>query len=157
MQIEMDKFLIHTVESRERSPSPVRVAQPVYLGILGSRNDMTKQDICEKVLHPMIDTVGKLPEKILVPTEGTSNIYIGDWAEKQKIPIAQYHSDWRRDGKKARVLRDSRILQEATHLICVNGPKSDYYERLGSKWLKKKSGVFVLEYPTQELVQLENE
>lgn len=156
----MDKYLlrpVQTLESRSRSPSPIRVAQPVWLGILGARNDMNKSDICEKILHPIIDTVGKLPEKIIIPTEGNSNIFIGDWAERQKIPCTQIYADWRKDGKKARVLRDNRILQEATHLVCLNGPKSDYYEKLGTRWLKKKSGVFVLEFPTQELVQLQTE
>ncbi len=156
----MDKYLlkletVDTIRERPRSPSPVRVAQPVWLGILGARNDMNKTDICEKVLHPIIDTIGKLPEKIIVPSEGNSNLFIGDWAEKQKIPTAQLYADWKRDGKRARVLRDNRIVQEATHLVCVNGPKSDYYEKLGTRWLKKKSGIFVLDFPTQELCQLE--
>ena len=152
----MDKYLIKQQQkpTRTRSPSPIRVPEPVYLGFLGSRNDMNMNDICEKVLHPLIDTMGKLPEKVLLQTEGNSNVYISGWAEQQKIPTQTYFSDWKRDGKRARILRDSKILQEATHIICFNGPRSQYYETLGTRWVKKKSGVFVLDYQSQELSQL---
>jgi len=148
----MDAFVTRT---RSRSPSPIRAPQPVYLGVLGSRNDMKMNDICEKVLHPLIDVFGKMPEKVLLQTEGNSNVYIENWAEKQNIPTTMYYTDWRRDGKRARILRDNKILTEATHIVCVNGPRSEYYEKLGARWLKKKSGIFVLDFPTQELAQLE--
>jgi hypothetical protein len=150
----MDKFVIRE-RVASRSPSPVRQIKPFYLGILGSRNDMNLEDLYTKVIEPLVETHGKYPEKIIMPSEGSSNIYIGGWAEKEKIPSAQYYSDWKRDGKRARILRDNKILTEATHIVCVNGPRSEYYEKLGARWLKKKSGIFVLDFPTQELAQLE--
>ena len=152
----MDAFVIRTRQrDRSRSPSPIRQVQPVYLGFLGSRNDMKMADLSEKIIQPLIDTLGKFPEKIILPSEGNSNIYIGDWAEKENIPTVQYYSDWKRDGKRARILRDNKIVSEATHLICINGPRSDYYEKMCSRFLKKKSGIYVLDFSTQELAQLE--
>lgn len=147
----MDKFV---VRYKSRSPSPIRQVKPFYLGLLGSRNDMKMPDLYSKVIEPLVDTFGKYPEKIILPSEGNSNIYIGDWAEKEKIPIAQYYSDWKRDGKKARILRDNKIVSEATHLICFNGPRSDYYEKFGTRFLKKKD-VYVLDFQSKELSELE--
>ena len=150
----MDKFVIRE-RVASRSPSPVRVIKPFYLGVLGSRNDMNMSDLYTNVIEPLVETHGKYPEKIIMPSEGNSNIYIGGWAEKEKIPIAQYYSDWKRDGKRARILRDNKIVSEATHLVCFNGPRSDYYEKLGTRFIKKKD-VYVLDFQSRELSELES-
>jgi hypothetical protein len=147
----MDKFVIR---ERSRSPSPIRAIKPFYLGVLGSRNDMNMSDLYTNVIEPLVESHGKYPEKIIIPSEGNSNIYICGWAEKEKIPIAQYYSDWRRDGRRARVLRDNKIVSEATHRVCFNGPRSDYYEKLGSRFVKKKD-VYVLDFQSRELSELE--
>jgi hypothetical protein len=149
----MDKF----ITTRTRSESPIRTATPIYLGVLGSRNDMKMDELCEKLLHPLLETLERKPEKLLLPHEGTSNIYLSDWAERAKIPSKSYMADWKRDGKRARILRDNTIINEATHLVCFNGPRSVYYETMGAKLIKKKKNVFVMNYKEQELVQLEAE
>lgn len=149
----MEKFLTKPFK-KERSLSPLRTQAPIYLGVLGYRNDMKLEDLCEHVLHPLVETFERLPEKVILPVEGTSSIYISDWAERSSIPFQEFICDWKRDGRRARILRDSRILKEATHLLCINGPRSTYYETLGTKHLSKKSGVFVLEYKTKELQEL---
>lgn len=148
----MDKFI-----TRERSESPIRTGSPIYLGFLGSRNDMKMDELCEKLIHPLLETLERKPEKLLLPYEGNSNIYLSDWAERTGIPSRTYMADWKRDGKRARILRDNRIVNEATHIVCFNGPRSVYYETLGSKLVKKKDGVFVLNYKDQDLVQLSTE
>ncbi len=148
----MDKFLNRP--NKERSLSPLRTQAPIYLGILGYRNDMNMEELCENVLHPLVQSLTRLPEKVILPVEGTSSIYISDWAERSSIPYQEFISDWKRDGRRARILRDSRILKEATHLLCINGPRSTYYETLGTKNVKKKEAVYVLEYKTKEVSEL---
>jgi len=143
----MDKYV-----TRSRSPSPIRNPNPIYLGILGSRNDMNMEEIHDKLLEPLIRAFEKVPEKIIIPNEGSSNIYIAGWAEEKEIPTESYFADWKRDGKRARILRDSRIIKEATHLVCFNGPRSQYYETLGTKHVKNKE-VFVVS-SDKEVVQL---
>lgn len=152
----MDAFVTRITKVRDRSPSPVRKVEPIFLGILGSRNDMSMEELCEKVLHPLLETLERPPEKLLIPSEGNSNIFISDWAERMDIPVKILTSDWRRNGKRARILRDSQITQEATHLLCINGPRSVYYETMGTRLLKKKSAVFVLNFQEKELIQLES-
>jgi hypothetical protein len=54
--------------------SEIRIqGKPIHVGILGIHNTITKEEIHEKVLHPLMSVLGRLPDKILVPSEGTSS------------------------------------------------------------------------------------
>jgi hypothetical protein len=112
-------------------------------------------ELCEKVLHPLLETFQRQPEKIILPTEGNSSIYLSDWGERAGIPCEVLINDWKRDGRCARVFRDNRIIKEATHLVCFNGPRSTYYEKLGTRMVKKKTSVFIVYYKDAEIVELE--
>jgi hypothetical protein len=58
------------------------VGKPILLGVLGKHEQISKKDIHEKILHPLVSAIGRLPDKLIVPSEGTSSAYITLWAER---------------------------------------------------------------------------
>ena len=54
----------------------------ICLGVLGKREDIHKQDVHEKILHPLLESLGRVPDVIYVPSDGMSSALIGAWAER---------------------------------------------------------------------------
>jgi len=90
---------------------------------------------------------------VLLPTEGNTSIFIQIWAERNKIPCTPIEADWSRMGRKARALRDSRIVKEATHLLFFLGKRSDYYEKMAIRELKKGKIVYTIDATEGALTQ----
>ena len=135
--------------------SEIRIqGKPIALGILGIHNTITKEDIHEKVLHPLMSVLGRLPDKILVPSEGTSSAYISLWAERNHIDTQCVEADWRKFQRKAAILRDARILKEATHLLVFIGSKSRANEQTAIRQVKKGKQVFLVEPNPIEMCEL---
>ena len=44
------------------------------LGVIGSSNKMTSEEIQDYVLAPMLQEMGRMPDRILLPTEGHSSL-----------------------------------------------------------------------------------
>ena len=128
--------------------------QPIYLGILGIHNQITKEEIHEKVLHPLVSILGRLPDKIFLPSEGTSSAYISIWAEKQHIDTHCVEADWRKFQRKAAILRDARILKECTHLLTFVGIKSRTNEQTAIRQLKKGKQSFIVEPKPIEMYEI---
>ena len=128
--------------------------QPFYLGILGIHNQITKEDIHEKILHPLISALGRLPEKIILPSEGTSSAYISIWAERNNVDTQVVEADFRKFQRKAAILRDSRILKECTTLLTFLGPRSRTNEQTSIRQAKKGKRVFLVEYSPVEMVEI---
>lgn len=136
-------------------PEETRVlGKPIHLGILGIHNTITKEEIHEKVLHPLMSVLGRLPDKILVPSEGTSSAYISLWAERNHIDTQCVEADWRKFQRKAAILRDARILKEATHLLVFIGSKSRANEQTAIRQVKKGKQVFLVEPNPIEMCEL---
>lgn len=114
----------------------------ICLGVLGKREDISKIEIHEKILHPLLETLGKMPDIIYVPSDGMTSALIGAWAERAEIKCETIHADFRKLGRRAFVLRDSQILKAATHLLLFEQPKSEYIVKLGIRELKKGKHVF---------------
>jgi hypothetical protein len=133
---------------------PRSQGQPIYLGILGIHNKITKEDIHEKILHPLMSVFGRLPDKILLPSEGTSSAYINIWAEKQHIDTHCVEADWKKFQKKAAILRDARILKECTHLLTFLGPRSRSNEQTAIRQVKKGKQVFLVEHTPVEMYEI---
>jgi hypothetical protein len=55
--------------------------QPMFLGILGSRQDGTQEKYLYEILGPILEELGRVPDKVILPSEGISTIYISDWAD----------------------------------------------------------------------------
>ena len=107
------------------------------LGILGARNELTKQILQQEVLDPVLDDLAKKPTRILVPAEPLSSSFIEAWGERKGIPVESIKSDWIRHGKKASVLRDARIEKDSCAYIIFEGPRSRYYVNLAEKLAKR--------------------
>ena len=130
------------------------VGKPITLGILGIHNQISKEDIHEKILHPLISVLGHLPDKIILPSEGQSSAYISIWAERQHIDTQCVEADWRKFQRKAGILRDARIIKECNTLLTFVGVKSRSNEQTAIRQAKKGKQVFLVEPNPIELCEI---
>ena len=130
------------------------VGKPIYLGVLGAHNTITKEEIHEKILHPLASILGRLPERIILPSEGMSSAYISIWAERNHIDMQCVEADWKKFQRKAGILRDARILKECTHLLTFLGIKSRSNEQVAIRTAKKGKHVFLVEPNPIELCEI---
>ena len=130
------------------------MAQPILLGVLGHRQDITYDILHEQIINPILAEIGRIPDKVVLPSEATSSALLYGWAEKLKVSMIAYETDWNRLGRKARAIRDARIAQESTHLIMFLGKKSDYYEKQALTLARKGKIVFTVsnEFELEEIV-----
>lgn len=129
------------------------VGKPIYLGVLGIHNQITKEEIHEKLLHPLMSVLGRMPDKIILPSEGTSSALISIWAERNHVDTQSVEADWRKFQRKAGILRDARILKECSHLVVFLGIKSRSNEQTAIRQAKKGKQVFVVEPNPIELIE----
>ena len=130
------------------------IGKPIYLGILGIHNTITKEEIHEKILHPLMSVLGRLPDKLVLPSEGTSSAYLSLWAERNQVDTHCVEADWKKFQRKAGILRDARILKECTHLVVFVGSKSRTNEQTAIKQAKKGKQVFLIEPNPIEMCEI---
>ncbi len=128
--------------------------QPLYLGILGSRQDLSEKEIRESILLPLLEVFERPPEQVIVPVEGLTSIYISDWAESLKIPTQIYEADWHRHKRRAKLFRDFRIQKESTCFLIFLNKKSDFNEKLSERLAKQGKRVFTFSYAEKELEEI---
>jgi hypothetical protein len=150
-QQTLDTFLAQG--SATRSLSPPRVPTQVRLGLLGQRRDLTDKDVIE-ILNLVAEDYPDV-QALIVPSEGDSSIYAEAWAEKKKIPVTVHQADWRRDGKRAQIFRDHRIIYESTHFLIFGGPRSDRPLKTAEQLTRKGKIVYYMAHGSMELQQLE--
>ena len=141
----MEKYLINYKSTfDELNDAPI--VKGVVLGVLGNSSaaKWTRETMAEIIMNPLLEVMERIPEKILMPTEGTTSMLLQVWAERQSVPFQAIDSDWIKMGRRARALRDSRILKESTHLLIFLGTRSDYYERVAIREAKKGKIVFTV-------------
>jgi len=114
----------------------------IVWGVFGSFNKITDRDLQDLVLVPILQELGRMPDKMLIPSEGNSSIYLQDWADSLRIKTQVFQSDWARNGRIAQILRDDRIQQECTHALVFLPPKSNRLEKIAEKMVKKGKTVF---------------
>lgn len=162
----MDKYLIKPTNAPDVSGGhkstlellddlPPQKGVPIVIGILGSSQDSywTQNTISDTILNPILSDLGRLPDSMLLPTDGASSMLLQVWGEKQSIPLTCLDADWAKLGKKARALRDSRILKESTHLLLFLGKRSDTYEKIAIRECKKGKIVYTMNTQSKELVE----
>ena len=132
------------------------VFQPkvIVIAVFGNTNKVSEQDIQDNTLIPILKELGRPPDKVLIPTEGNSSIYIQDWAEALHIKSQTFHSDWIKNGRIAQIIRDDRMAKECTHALVFLSQKSTRLEKMAEKMCKKGKIVFTLSHD-QILTQLE--
>lgn len=132
---------------------PISV-DPIVLGILGIHTTITKQEIHEKILHPLMGVLKRVPDLIILPSEGTSSAYISIWSERHNVNTQSVAADWKVFQRKAGILRDARIQKEATHFLVFVGAKSKTYERTAIRLAKKGKRVFVVDHDPIAMVEI---
>lgn len=128
----------------------------IILAIFGYNNKITENELQENVLLPFLEEIGKVPNKILLPSEGNSSIYIQDWAESLHIKTQNFQSDWGRNGRIAQIIRDDKMVKECTHALFFLSSRSNRLEKTSEKILKKGKIVFTVD-STYSLTMLELE
>lgn len=129
----------------------------VVLGFFGnsSSKHWNPTVLAETVLNPLASEFGDFPAKILIPTEGATSMYLQVWAEKNSVQCSAIDADWIRMGARARALRDSKVLKESNILVYFLGNRSDYYEKMAIREVKKsstsKKRIFVVPADTKTI------
>lgn len=111
-------------------------------GIFGYSNKISQRDLQDQVLVPILQELGRIPSRILIPSEGHTSIYLQEWAESIRIQTQIFQSDWARNGRIAQILRDDRMQKECTHALFFLTAKSNKLEKMAEKLAKKGKVVF---------------
>ncbi len=127
---------------------------PILLGVLGKHEQISKENIHEKILNPLVSAICRLPDKVFVPSEGTSSAYISLWAERTNVECVNVDADWRKLQRRAGIMRDARILKDSTHLLVFVGARSKSYEQTAIREAKKGKQVFVVDHDTLDLCEV---
>lgn len=131
--------------------------KPIILGVLGHRTDATQEKLVEDVMTPFLQELGKVPERILLPSEGMSSILLSDWADGLHIPTQIYEADWRRHQRRALIYRDARIQEEATHFLIFLNKRSMANEKTAMRLARKGYPVMTVTYADWSLEYLISE
>lgn len=144
------------LQSQPRPPSPLlkyRTVDRVVLGVLGTRSNIRVEDLEANIIAPIVEAWG-LPDEILIPAEGDSSHAIQSWATSKEIPVRLVSCDWAKQGKRAGLLRDARIQREASHLVMLQGPRSNALMQLATRLTRKGRHVVISERPTEPVKSL---
>jgi hypothetical protein len=135
-----------------RALSPPRMPEVRTLGILGNRQTDSEKEVWA-YMEAIAETVGRRPDRILIPAEGNFSIYTQSWADSKKIQYTLFECDWIRLGKRAAVMRDMAIQKEADHFLLVKSPKgkSDRLDKLAATFARKHIQVFLLGEELEEV------
>jgi hypothetical protein len=118
----------------------------LVLGVLGTRSNIRSEDLDTNILEPILEAWG-FPDELLLPAEGDSSQALQRWADLKDIPVRLVTCDWTTQGRKASVLRDARIQRDATHLLLLQGPRSNALRSLAERLHRKGRPVVLSERP----------
>lgn len=121
---------------------PGRPHTQICLGVLGKREDISQEDMREKIIHPMLSLLKNVPNKINLSSDGQSSALIGAWADRCEIENEVIRADFRKLGRRAFAMRDARILKDASHILIFEQPKSEYLVKVGIREMKKGRTIF---------------
>jgi hypothetical protein len=151
----LGKEAIQKYETKEpmkvdpRSLSPVfkrSTPDRIVLGVLGTRSNMRYEDAETDLLCPILEAWGT-PDEIVVPAEGDSSFILQTWAKQKDIPVRLLACNWTTKGKRAGLLRDSQIQRESTHMLLLQGPRSNALTQLAQRLERKGRPVVISERP----------
>ena len=122
----------------------VRLPTMHIWSVFGHTNRCSEECIQEKMLAPLLQELGHVPDRILLPSEGHSSIYLQHWAESLRIQTQVFHADWARNGRVAQILRDDRMQKECTHALVFLSSKSNRMQQFAEKLVKKGKVVLTI-------------
>lgn len=161
----MDRWLIRPKPMEDFSDhTPIQRSIPIYtvFGVLGTRNKISYEEFVEHIMNPIVEVWG-LPAEIMCYEEGELSEYFSRWirlfhsdSENESARPPNLHclkAEWGRHGKKAGFMRDATIKRDATHLILLQGPRSNAFTTLASSFHKKGKPVVISVRPGKEVVE----
>ena len=114
----------------------------LIVGVFGYTNTISEIDIQENIMRLLLQEWGRIPDKILLPSEGNSSIYLHEWAISLHIKTQIFQSDWIRNGKSAQRIRENRIEKECTHALVFLSKRTNRLEKYAETLAKKGKMVF---------------
>ena len=149
-------WLGKTIPVDPRSMSPVRPAklERTVFGVLGSRNNVRYEDVERDILKPLLD-LWPAPDEIILALDSDITHIIHGWADRYGIPVRIIATDWIKHGRRAGVLRDSCIQREATHLVLLQGPRSNALTQLAGRLSRKGRNVLISPRPGEPVKSLD--
>lgn len=114
----------------------------IIVGVFGYNNKISETDIQENITRLLLQEWGQLPNKILLPSEGHSSIYLQEWADSLHIKTQIFQSDWIRNGKSAQRIRENRMEKECTHALVFLSKRTERLEKYAESLAKKGKIVF---------------
>lgn len=114
------------------------------LGVFGSRKSFNENDLIEKIMTPILESIGRIPERMLIPSEGATSIYLTEWARTLQIPYQIFEADFRRSGKSASIVRDNRLEKECTIAIVFQGARTTRFDLLANRMARRGKRVFFI-------------
>jgi hypothetical protein len=121
-------------------------AERIVLGVLGTRSNIRYDEIYVNVLAPIVEAWG-MPDEIILFAEGDSSHAIQQWARANDIPVCLVGCDWAKHGRKASLLRNVRSQCESSHLLFLQGPRSNALSSLAARLDSKGRPVVISERP----------
>ena len=128
--------------------------EPLYVGVLGKTESITQDKLSTELLNPLLSLWGRLPDKLIVSSEGMSSVLFSIWAERNEIESQMIEADYRKLGRRAGFLRDAMILKECTHLLVFLGVRSQKNEEVAMREAKKGKKVYTIHPKSWEIAEL---
>jgi hypothetical protein len=122
----------------------LQVKRPFVLGVLGNRSKWTLGETVD-VLQSIISEENCIPTALQIPAEGDSALFFEVWANNQKIDCFPIESEWTKHGRRARAIRDSKIMKDASHLLFFLNKRSEFYLKMAMREAKKGRVVYTID------------
>jgi hypothetical protein len=154
----MDKYLIKNNTFTQLEDSVLeKVNIPFTLGVIGnsSSTHWSQSTIWDEVLDPIISEQNQNPKSVIFSSDGNTSLLLEVISNRKKLNPVVYTVDWKKLGRRARAICDSRIVNDSSHLLFFLGSRSDYYEKMAIREAKKGKIVYTIDPITFELVQWE--
>lgn len=123
------------------------------MSVFGMSNQISMNVLYERMVE-ILGEWGRMPTKLLLPSEGNSSIYLQEWAESLHVASMVFQPDWMRNGRMAQILRDDRMWKECSHAMVFLSAKSTRLEKMAERMAKKGKIVFTISPDGMEVTQL---
>lgn len=141
-----------TTKSAAGGGGQKRAASSAYiLGFIGVRNGVKYEEIHTNIFAPIVEAWG-IPDEVIAPDEGDSAQAIITWCRNNDVPLRLIACDWAKQGRRAGMLRDAKLQKEATHLVLLQGPRSNKLAELATKLERKHYPVVISQRPGMAVV-----
>lgn len=127
------------------------------LAIVGSRNFNDYDAFCDK-LNMFVASIGGIQKinKIVSGGAGGADKMAERFARENKIELQVFAADWNRYGRAAGPMRNSQIVEAATHMVAFPSKDGRGTQDSLRKARKKMPTANIVEHVVEEIVQNKN-